>query len=249
MNLMGYLVMDNDDYPYNDTITMRVTGLSAITDLAVREIVYDSMAHSIAKINVIIDNVGARGVNNFKVGMWYYNDTTTRTEGVYSGSLPLPALGTVCYKFPDLPNHAEYFKYITAYVYTEDDNDRSNDTSSLVREPYVDLRPIRVLVEENRYDSCRVRIEVGNFGNTFNFISQEINSTVFINGTTVSMYLHNTHAGQSEIIGTEWRARRPNSAAFVTTQYRRANSSVFLGIDMFRKTPNHPKIVVILQTT
>ena len=187
MNLMGYLVMDNDDYPYNDTITMRVTGLSAITDLAVREIVYDSMAHSIAKINVIIDNVGARGVNNFKVGMWYYNDTTTRTEGVYSGSLPLPALGTVCYKFPDLPNHAEYFKYITAYVYTEDDNDRSNDTSTLIRQPYVDLRPIRVLVEENRYDSCRVRIEVGNFGNTFNFISQEINSTVFINGTTVKL--------------------------------------------------------------
>ena len=182
MNLMSYIHMDDDDYIYNDTITMRVTGLSAITDIRAREIIVDTFAAGITKISVLIENVGARGVNNIRVGYWYYNDTSTRTEYMYTGAMPLPALGTLCYKFPDMPQHDEYFKYVTAYVYVDDDNNRSNDTTSIIAEPYFDLRPLRVLVEENRTDSCRVRVEVANVGNVVNHDSQPIKNHLLING-------------------------------------------------------------------
>lgn len=185
MNLVSYIQMQDDDYIYNDTISMKITGLSAITDLKAREIVVDTTDQNTVKISLLIENVGARGVNNFKIGFWYYKDTNTRTEYVYNGALPLPALGTLCYKFPDLPTHSEYYKYVTAYVYTDDDSDRTNDTTSVIVAPYVDLRPLRVLIEENRTDSCRVRVEVANVGNVVNHLEQTIDNSVTINGVTI----------------------------------------------------------------
>ena len=184
MNLMTYIEMPNDDYLFNDTISKRITGLSAITDLKAREVVVDTMSHNYAKISLVIENVGARGVDHFKVGFWYYNDTSTRTEYVYEGGM-LPSLGTYCYKFPDLPKHPEYYNYVTAYVYCDEDNDRTNDTTDVIAMPYVDLRPLRVLIEENRTDSCRVRVEVANVGNTVNHLEQDISNKAIINGQTI----------------------------------------------------------------
>ena len=184
MNLMAYIEMPNDDYLFNDTISKRITGLSAITDLRAREVVVDTMSHNYAKISLVIENVGARGVDHFRVGFWYYNDTSTRTEYVYEGGM-LPSLGTYCYKFPDLPKHPEYYNYVTAYVYCDEDNDRTNDTTDVIAMPYVDLRPLRVLIEENRTDSCRVRVEVANVGNTVNHLEQDISNKAIINGQTI----------------------------------------------------------------
>ncbi len=186
MDLEAYLQMPNDDYVYNDTIAIRLTGLSAITDLRAREIVVDTDDFNYVFISLIVDNIGARGVNNFKVGYWYYKDTSTLREYEYNGAMPLPALGSLCFRFPDtLLHHSEYYKYVTAYVYVDGDNDRSNDTTSNIVEPYIDLKPLRILVEENRYDSCAVRVEVANVGNSVNHPNQDINNTVTINGVTL----------------------------------------------------------------
>ena len=185
MDLMAFVQLDNDDYPYNDTITLRLEGMSAITDLRAREIIVDSSNHGYVQISVVIDNVGARAVNNFKIGFWYYKDTSTLHEVVYTDA-SLPALSMLCYRFPDqLPRHSEYYRYVTAYVTADGDNDRTNDTTSVLTRPTIELRPIRVLVEENRTDSCRVRIEVENIGNTPSYDYQDLTCTAVINGVTI----------------------------------------------------------------
>ena len=133
MDLMAIVQMDNDDYPFNDTITMRIEGLSAITDLRARAVVVDTSNPNVWRMQVIVDNVGARAVNDFKVGFWYYNDTSTLIVTIYHGTTPLPALSSIYLRFNDtLPQISEYYKYVTAFVYTEDDNDRSNDTTTTI---------------------------------------------------------------------------------------------------------------------
>ena len=186
MHLTSYVTMEGDDYLYNDTINMSIEGLSAITDLSARASVVDNANQEFVKIQVIVDNVGARAANNFKIGFWYYNDVSTLIETTYHASYPLPALSTLFFEFPNqLPKHSEYYNYITAYVYDEDDIDRSNDTTQVIIEPYVDLTPTRILIEENRTDSCRVRVEVENVGNLVSRDDQSIQVYVTINGKTL----------------------------------------------------------------
>ena len=203
MNLMTYVQMDNDDYPYNDTVAMKVEGLSAITDLKARAIVVDTTTQNQVKIQVIVDNIGAHAVNDFKIGFWYYKDTSTRIETVYHGDMALPALRSLYYKFPDvLPAHSEFYKYVTAYVYVDGDNDRSNDTTELFENLRVDLRPIRALVEENRTDSCRVRVEYENIGTLVSRDDQQLEFRATINGTSLKLKgIHRAvHPGNIETV-------------------------------------------------
>ncbi|MBP5327957.1 MAG: T9SS type A sorting domain-containing protein [Bacteroidales bacterium] len=203
MNLMAYVQMDNDDYPYNDTVSMKVEGLSAITDLKARAIVVDTTTQNQVKIQVIVDNIGAHAVNDFKIGFWYYKDTSTRIETVYHGDMALPALRSLYYKFPDvLPAHSEFYKYVTAYVYADGDNDRTNDTTELFENLRVDLRPIRALVEENRTDSCRVRVEYENIGTLVSRDDQQLEFRATINGTSLKLKgIHRAvHPGDIETV-------------------------------------------------
>lgn len=166
MHLTCYVKSDGDIYPFNDTVNKSINGLSAITDLRAREIVVDSSDHNVYFMQVVIDNVGARAANDFKIGYWYYNDLSTYSEVIYHSDEPLPALQTLYYVFPDsLPNQLSLYSRVTAFVHAENDNDRTNDTTTTIASQYVDLRPVRVMVEENRYDSCQVRIEIENVGN------------------------------------------------------------------------------------
>ncbi|MBQ7062368.1 MAG: hypothetical protein IJM88_03650 [Bacteroidales bacterium] len=187
MHLSVYVTMDNDDYLFNDTVTMSLEGLSAITDLSARAAVLNLANQEFTKIQVIVDNVGARAANNFHIGCWYYNDPTTLIDTVYHASSPLPALSTLVFEFDNkLPRHDEYYKNITAYVYAADDNDRSNDTTTvIIDDPQVDLHPVRILIEENRTDSCRVRLEVENIGTLLSRDDQNMHAYVTINGKSL----------------------------------------------------------------
>jgi hypothetical protein len=187
MHFSAYVNMETDDYRFNDTINMSVDGLSAITDLKASGFVLDTSGQNVNRMQVIVENVGARAANDFKVGFWYYNDTSTLHEAVYHGETPLPALATLIYVFPDsLPQVSALYQNVTAYVYVAEDNDRTNDTTHTRVTQYYDLTPLRVLVEENRYDSCRVRVEVENLGNIPSNIVQPLKIKVNINGTQIS---------------------------------------------------------------
>lgn len=186
MDLMAFVQMDNDDYVYNDTIAMKVEGLSAITDLKARAVVVNNSNQNVAKMQVIIDNVGARAVNEFRVGFWYYKDTSTLIETTYHCQTPFPALSSIYFEFRDsLMPHEQYYKYVTAYVKTDGDIDESNDTTDVILESWEDLRAIRVLVEENRTDSCRVRFEFDNLGNVISRGDQKLTVSGIINGQSI----------------------------------------------------------------
>ena len=167
MDFEAYCEYAMDDYLFNDTITKRVQGISAITDLSARAIVVDTSSHGTVSIQLIVDNVGARSASTFDVGFYYDNDTSTLVTGRFHNTTqPLAALSSSYYVFDvSLPQRAAGYNYVTGFVTVAGDNDRSNDTTTLIEAQFVDLHPIRVLVEENRYDTCHVRVEVENLGN------------------------------------------------------------------------------------
>ncbi|MBO4306744.1 MAG: T9SS type A sorting domain-containing protein, partial [Bacteroidales bacterium] len=184
MTMTAYVSMDNDDYIYNDTVTKRIDGISAITDLRAKEIIVDTSLHEHVRVMLAVENVGARGANDFEMGFWYYNDTNTLVRATYHAERPLPALSTLYYTFDTLlPPHAQYYRYVTAFVHIDGDNDPSNDTTSSIGQQYVELLPVRLLVQENRYDTCSVRMEVKNIGNIPNSRIFKLKAT--INGTEI----------------------------------------------------------------
>ena len=190
MNLMAFVHMDNDDYVYNDTIAMKVQGLSAIVDLKARAVVVNTSNQNATRMQVIIDNVGARSVSEFRVGFWYYNDTSTLIETTYHCPTPFPALSSIYFQFDNaLTPHEQYYRYVTAYVKTDGDVDPSNDTTDVIVERWEDLHAIRVLVEENRTDSCRVRFEFENLGNVVSRSDQKL----FVSGRINGQYIEGTY--------------------------------------------------------
>lgn len=192
MHMTAYVTMEGDDYIYNDTIRKTIDGISAITDLYAREIVVDTNDHNFTRIQLAIDNVGARAANNFEVGYWYDKDTSTLVRETFNRSVPLAALASTYYTFDSvLPNRAYpngYF-YVTAYVHFEGDNDYTNDTTSIIVGQYVDLQARKVLIQENREEDCHVRLEIENVGNTATDPGQMITISAVVNGVSIKTNL------------------------------------------------------------
>ncbi len=189
MYMTAYVTMENDDYIYNDTIQKSFDGLSAIYDLKAAAIVLDSTSHQKRKVQLVIENVGALSANNFEVGFWYDNDPTTLQVETFSSEMPLAALHTAYHTFNielDARPGNEY-ALITAYVHLPDslhDNDPSNDTTSYITIHNIDLAAKKLLVVENRYDTCQVYIQVENKGNRTYEAHRSFRAKVTINGTS-----------------------------------------------------------------
>ena len=166
MRLVGIVKCENNEYIYNDTINKRFNGISSITDLAANSIIVDSDQRTTIKVALIIDNRGARGANGFEVGFWIDNDTNTMYRSVYSSELPIPALTTGYFLFDStLSGRSAPYDHVSAYVHVEDDNDRTNDTTSLLVSKYVDLEAVELVVEENAGPDCRAFLRIRNLGN------------------------------------------------------------------------------------
>lgn len=168
MDLSSYVSMANDDYLYNDSTEMHLVGISSVSDLRATEIVVDTTSFTTTKIQLTIDNIGARAANNFEVCYYIDNDPTTLVRDTFNMGSPLAALTRAYFVFNEtLPNrpYPNSYRYVTAYVNLEDDNERANDTTSTIATQYPDLEAVKILVEENRYDSCDVRFVLINRGN------------------------------------------------------------------------------------
>ncbi len=166
MNIVGIAKDDHNDYIYNDTIMKRVEGISSITDIAAASVVVDTSSYSVVKVQLVIDNRGARGANNFEVGFWYDNDTNTRFSEFFQHEEPLPALSTGSHTFSiELPTRPAPWNHFVGYVHIEDDNDPSNDTTTTISTQYVDVEVLGIIVEENAEPDCRVFLQMRNIGN------------------------------------------------------------------------------------
>ncbi|MCR4828518.1 MAG: hypothetical protein K5864_03545 [Bacteroidales bacterium] len=223
MSMTAFVNMPNDDYVYNDTIDKTINGISAITDLKAREVLVERNFQNVY-IHVTIDNVGARSVTDFDVGFWYYNDTNTliRRHVHLEDSDPFAALTTMHYRFPDtLPAHNEYYNYVTAFVFNEEDNDRSNDTTNVIGTPIVDFRAVEVLVEENREDECHVRLAIENVGNINSTLDRKITITAKINGDSITTKNIQRVIAPGEIYSLDFTPTIPKSPSrtYVGTGY------------------------------
>ena len=186
---MGAMVMtawmhaDGDMYEYNDTVEKRVDGIMSVTDLAASSIILEEN-NGVYHVTVEVENRGSRACNNFRIAFWYDDDPTTMLDETYSRALPLAALSKDYFRFDyDLQNRSKPYDNITAMVYINDDNDRSNDTTKLIVPSTIDLEAVKVLVEENAAEDCRVMLQIRNVGNTPTTIKQNVSYSAVVNGT------------------------------------------------------------------
>ena len=211
MNITGIIKSPNNDYIYNDTITKRTEGIVAITDIAASSVIVDTSDHNLVRIGLVIDNVGARGVNNFEVGYWIDHDTTTMVRETYSRYNPLPALNTGYYLFTHtLPWRSSGYNIVSGFVHVNGDNDPSNDTTDIFSEQYVDIEVLKVLVEENANNDCRVFLELQNVGNLA-VIGQQLRLRAAINGSDSNITNIQRRVDPGEIIHIELNRRIPKS--------------------------------------
>lgn len=166
INVIGIAKCDTNDYIYNDTIHKRINGLAAITDLAAAAIIYDTLDFGNIQVELVIENRGARGANDFEVGYFIDGDTNNIVREIYHTYMPLPALSTGYHVFEAMlhPRTVPYDS-ITAFVNVLDDNDSTNDSTSEFGVKYVDLQATAIVVEENARPDCRVFMRVRNNGN------------------------------------------------------------------------------------
>ncbi len=166
MNLTAIAKCDSNEYLYNDTVRMRIMGISSITDVAATSVVVDTSDYNYVRIQLVVENRGARGVNNFEVGFWYDNDTTTKVVETFYRASPLTALSMTTHLFDvSLPQRQAGYHTVTGYVHSVEDNDRTNDTTTVIARQFVDVEVLAVLVEENANPDCRVFLRVRNIGN------------------------------------------------------------------------------------
>ena len=158
-----------DVYPYNDTLFRQIAAISALTDVQATAAYVDKRDMETFYAAVIIDNVGARMANDFKVGFWYDNDPNTLIEEVFhrEGGLPYGAHVVHTFRTP-LPGRSAVYDLVTGYVSVDGDTNQTNDTTRVnltdIVKTMVDLDVMHVEIEENRSDSCRVRVVVKNVG-------------------------------------------------------------------------------------
>ena len=186
MNLTVFVKTDSNDYLYNDTVFRRIEGITSVSDLEAASVIVDTSSFNNVRIGLVIENRGARGANNFEVGYWIDNDTSTMVRETYYRALPLPALTTGYYIFDaDLPTRAAPYDHVNAFVHIDNDNNPNNDTTDLIAEQYTDIEVTKVIVEENAGNECRVFLELRNIGNLA-LVDKQLRLRATVNGNDLS---------------------------------------------------------------
>ena len=200
MELTTWLEYRNDSYPYNDTLSKQIVGINSVTDVAVKSITALRRVDLVYFI-MVLENQGARMVNNFKVGFWMDNDSTrwwsddcqkncfTRFEETFyrDGGLPGGGHATHIFSVQDT-SRTNPRKFLTAYAIAPGDQDHSNDTTYNVvdqNDLLYDIQTNAVEIEENETDSCRVRLELENIGDLPYIVAFSFTMTATINDQTV----------------------------------------------------------------
>lgn len=187
MNITAIAKCDSNEYIYNDTISKRIKGITAITDVAAAAIVVDTSDYNYVSIQLVIDNRGSRGVNNFKVGFWYDDDSIhNKREEIFYRASPLTALNSTTHLFDvRLPQRPGGYRNVTAFVSVPNDNDPTNDTTNKIVRQYIDLEVLGLVVEENANPDCRVFMHMRNIGNMA-ISGKTIPLRAVINGNSLS---------------------------------------------------------------
>lgn len=197
MKIVGIIKSPQNDYVYNDTISKRVEGITSVTDIAAASIIVDTSSYTDVRIQLVIENRGARGVNNFVVG-YYLDNQPTPTVEFYSHDRPLAALTTGYHTFDQpLPPRPAGYHNVIGFVHVEGDNDPTNDTTDQFTTQFLDIEFVKILIEENSNPDCRVIMQLRNNGN-ISLFTGPLQLRANINGTALSMSTtHRIDPGQT----------------------------------------------------
>lgn len=183
MNMQTWCSYEQDVYPYNDTLSKRITGIANIIDMKASGVFMDTRNHEWVHGCVVLENVGSVACNDFTVVYWYDNDLSTLVEETFHSTHGIASGERTVFRFSTdvvaARGEARPFDMMTAYVVVNGDENSSNDTTSDVLPYYSDLSVDKVQVEENMSDSCRVRVQITNLGtipyDNYNTIKVTIN--------------------------------------------------------------------------
>ena len=165
MDLVTWCKYPYDVYLYNDTISRQIVGMSSIVDVRATAGIIDTRDQTKIRMGIVVDNVGARVVNDFEVGCYWDRDTAKTQRVVFHRAEGLPAGGhAVVYIVDTLSGRSAPWEYLTVWVNVPDDVNPRNDTTSIVTPLSVDISYKKIQIEENRTDSCRVRAVIYNGG-------------------------------------------------------------------------------------
>ncbi len=175
-----------DVYPYNDSVSLQFVGMANIIDVRATAGIIDERRSNYAKkvfMAIVLDNVGARTVNDFEVGCYWDRDTSKRTTAIFHRDGGLEAGGHAVFYIAEDSARSAPRTYLTVWASCPGDTNHFNDTSDVVLPLSFDLELLKLQVEENRTDSCRVRAVIINNGtypymNTLTFRGR-INETSF----------------------------------------------------------------------
>lgn len=189
MRITGIIKSDTNEYIYNDTISKRVEGISAINDIAAASVIVDTSGFNSVHFELVIENRGARGANNFEVGFYIDNDSSTIYREIYTRDRPIVALSTGYYMFDvALPKRTAGYNNVTGFVHLDGgDNDASNDTTTAISGYYLDLEPLKVIIEETAQPDCRVFLQLRNNGNLALLPEAPLQLKATINGVSLSL--------------------------------------------------------------
>ncbi|MCQ2297662.1 MAG: GEVED domain-containing protein [Bacteroidales bacterium] len=180
MTLQVYGNYDRDVYPYNDTVSRALEGITSIKDIAAVGVIVDvTNKDNLDRVYLVIQNQGARSANDFEVGFYVDGDTTTTYRTTYHTEMPLASLAQTTFLFDSLlPRRNEPRDIACGFVNLIGDNNSANDTTNILLEPQVDIKLHRIEIEENRSEECRVRLVVENIGNAVLTKTQTLSGTI-----------------------------------------------------------------------
>ena len=157
-----------DVYPYNDTLSRQIAGITNLTDIRATTGIVDTSDHNEVRFAIVLDNVGASMANDFEVGFYYDRDITKTTYNIFHKENGLAAGERAVYYFvtdTTIASRTTPWTYLTVWLHHPNDTNLSNDTSTLIvrtADFFMDVEFVKIQIEENNTDSCRVRAVIRN---------------------------------------------------------------------------------------
>lgn len=183
MQLQTWCYYEYDTYPYNDTISKSIAGLTNVVDISATAGIIDQRSFQGVRMAAVLDNVGGMAANNFTIGFWYDNNTDSVHTETFYREHGIPAGGHLVYTFDTLiPHRSAEWRYLTVFVSVPDDVNPDNDTTTVIQDYFFDLSIDAIEIEENMSDECRLRAVVTNHGNINYFGVMRIDA--YVNGSS-----------------------------------------------------------------
>lgn len=165
VNLKCWTGLEGDFYHDNDTIYKRLEGVGTTKDLEAKYVTIDDADPDNIALQLAIMNRSSVGVGNITVGYFINGDRDNMVTETYRLGNVLPAGSYGYHKFEaTLPRANAPYARISAFISVPDENDRTNDTTSVLYMGYRDGVADSILIEQTHLPDCKVQLKAHNGG-------------------------------------------------------------------------------------